>query len=157
MNPKRGVEVRLRRSRLHRNGQPLDDLRSSVAGHVAAHDEVVRGVDDELHNRVLFALTQREFEWGEDGLVHANILAAVRRVPARFDLQTLLTYIMTHELIHIVRFERFQHPFQTSPADRVREEERVHALTYDILVGLEGGQMAALLEYYRTHRMPRCL
>jgi hypothetical protein len=90
-------------------------------------------------------------------LQDANILGAVRRVEGRFSLDTLLCYIMTHELIHIVRFERFQHPFLTDPEDREAEELRVHALTYDILAGVDDSGITALLDYYRTHRIPRCL
>lgn len=86
-----------------------------------------------------------------------NILAAVCRVAGKFSLDTLLCYILTHELIHIVRFERFQHPFLTDPEGREAEEQRVHRLTYDILSGLDDRSMTALLDYYRTHRMPRCL
>ena len=89
-------------------------------------------------------------------LQDANILHAVRRENQRFGLETLFFYIMTHELIHIVRFERFQHPFLTDPAGREAEEERVHTLTYDILSVLDDPRMTALLDYYRTHRMPRC-
>lgn len=90
-------------------------------------------------------------------LQDSNILEAVRRVDGRFSLDTLLCYIMTHELIHIVRFERFQHPFLTDPKGRQAEELTVHGLTYDILSSLDDLGMAALLDYYRTHRMPRCL
>ncbi len=90
-------------------------------------------------------------------LQDANIIEAVHRVNGRFSLDTLLCYIMTHELIHIVRFERFQHPFLTDPHDREAEELRVHALTYDILAGLEDPGMTSLLDYYQTHRIPRCL
>ena len=86
-----------------------------------------------------------------------NILDAVRRVDGQFGLDTLLCYIMTHELIHIVRFERFQHPFLTDPGGREAEELRVHSLTFDILSTLEEPSMMALLEYYQTHRIPRCL
>ncbi len=86
-----------------------------------------------------------------------NILAAVGKARGRFDLNTLLCYIMTHELIHIVRFERFLHPFLTDPRARLTEEQRVHGLTFDILSGLEDPAMRSLLGYYRTHRIPRCL
>ncbi len=90
-------------------------------------------------------------------LQDANIIGAVRRVVGRFTLDALLCYILTHELIHIVRFERFQHPFLTDPDGRDAEEQRVHTITYDILSSLDDPHMASLLEYYRTHRIPRCL
>jgi hypothetical protein len=86
-----------------------------------------------------------------------SILAAVERAAGEFPLATLLLYIMTHELIHIVRFERFQHPFQTDPARRDEEEQRVHAITADVLRRLDDVPMRALLGYYREHRIPRCL
>jgi len=86
-----------------------------------------------------------------------QILLALSRPEVTFDLETLLLYIMTHELIHIVRFERFWHPFVTEPDAREIEERKVHQITHDLLVGSENPRMASLLSYYRTHRMPRCL
>jgi hypothetical protein len=90
-------------------------------------------------------------------LQDGDILSAMARPGVPFPLQSLLLYIMTHELIHIVRFEQFRHPFVTDPADREAEEARVHRLTYDLLAGHEDPGLSALLSYYRTHRMPRCL
>ena len=85
-----------------------------------------------------------------------NILEATARAGSGFDLPTLLLYIMTHELIHIVRFERFQHPFVTDPASRDAEEQRVHGLTYELLAAYDDPRMRRLLDYYRHHRIPRC-
>jgi hypothetical protein len=64
---------------------------------------------------------------------------------------------MTHELIHIVRFEQFRHPFVTAPDARAAEEYRVHAITHDVLAPLGDPALAQLLAYYEEHRMPRCL
>lgn len=86
-----------------------------------------------------------------------KILEALERPEAAFDLGTLLRYIMTHELIHIVRFERFQHPFLTDSHLREAEEQHVHSLTYDLLGRREDPAMEQLLSFYRTHRIPRCL
>ena len=90
-------------------------------------------------------------------LQDTNIMSGVDRAAGAFPLPTLLLYIMTHELIHIVRFDQFQHPFVTDPAARELEEQRVHKITYEILSRRTDGPMAALLDYYRTHRIPRCL
>ncbi|MDY0000765.1 MAG: hypothetical protein RBU30_05680 [Polyangia bacterium] len=89
-------------------------------------------------------------------LQDASILEALERQGVPFCLETLLRYIMTHELIHIVRFEQFRHPFLTDPGEKEAEERRVHALTYDLLERREDPKMASLLGFYRTHRMPRC-
>ena len=86
-----------------------------------------------------------------------QILAAVHPEGTPFGLQPLLLYIFTHELIHIVRFEQFEHPFVTEPEGRQAEERAVHQVTYDLLSGVEDPEIEALLDYYRTHRMPRCL
>lgn len=43
------------------------------------------------------------------------------------------TYIVTHELIHVVRFAKFVQHFQTTETERVAEERRVHALTHRML------------------------
>jgi hypothetical protein len=49
-------------------------------------------------------------------------------------------YIVTHELIHIVRFCKFLQHFDASPEEKLTEEKRVFDKTYQILssVRLEG-------------------
>lgn len=48
-------------------------------------------------------------------------------------LLPLTTYIVVHELIHVVRFARFLHSFSSTPAEQDAEERRVHMLTYQLL------------------------
>ena len=52
-------------------------------------------------------------------------------------LLSLLSYILTHELVHIVRFSQFAAGFQVSAAERAREEARVDTLTRQILAPLD--------------------
>jgi hypothetical protein len=52
------------------------------------------------------------------------------------DLWTLVLFILTHELIHIVRFRRFSVDFHAPEVEREREEKLVHAITRDILAGV---------------------
>lgn len=85
-----------------------------------------------------------------------GILRTVERRDVPFDLDALLLYIMTHELIHIVRFERFQTPFDVDDRARQREEEAVHKLTYEVLRPLKDRKVESLLMHYESHRMPRC-
>jgi len=49
------------------------------------------------------------------------------------ELRALLLYVMTHELIHIVRFESFQVHYEAVGPEREREERTVHRLTEDVL------------------------
>lgn len=48
-------------------------------------------------------------------------------------LYPLVLYVVTHELIHIVRFSRFLQSFEAYPLDREQEEARVHQITRRIL------------------------
>lgn len=48
-------------------------------------------------------------------------------------LLPLATYIMTHELIHVIRFSRFLQRFQTDSSECDREEQRVHSETHHLL------------------------
>jgi hypothetical protein len=60
----------------------------------------------------------------------------IRRALARDDDIALLPlglYIMTHELIHVIRFTRFLQSFSSSEVEREAEEGRVHAQTFDLL------------------------
>lgn len=45
----------------------------------------------------------------------------------------LTAYIVTHELIHVVRFAKFLQRFDSTAAEQDAEEKRVHALTYNLL------------------------
>ncbi len=45
----------------------------------------------------------------------------------------LTAYIVTHELIHVVRFAKFVQRFDSTAAEQNAEEKRVHALTYNLL------------------------
>jgi hypothetical protein len=45
----------------------------------------------------------------------------------------LTAYIVTHELIHVVRFAKFLQRFDSTATEQEIEEKRVHALTYDLL------------------------
>ena len=64
-----------------------------------------------------------------------HILRALLRANLQ-DLWTLALYIMTHELIHIVRFRRRQAEFFSSVAEREKEERVVHGITQEILADI---------------------
>ena len=62
------------------------------------------------------------------------------------ELMPLLTYIMTHELVHIARFGRFQ--YNPLFEDRAEEELRVHRISSEILKGLNMSGMIATLSHF---------
>ncbi len=84
-----------------------------------------------------------------------NILKALA---CRRDLKLfpLLCYILTHELVHIVRFSRFEARFETTDADKRREENRVHHLTWKILAPLNSLDLGPVIEYHRQHWQGGC-
>lgn len=49
------------------------------------------------------------------------------------ELSSLLVYIITHELVHVVRFQRAEESFLAGRASREQEEEQVHRITLGLL------------------------
>lgn len=49
------------------------------------------------------------------------------------DLESLLTWVLTHEYVHLVRFSRGHHPYRACRRRRRAEEQRVDALTVEII------------------------
>jgi hypothetical protein len=76
-----------------------------------------------------------------------NILLALLR-SKEYDLWTLGLFILTHEMIHIVRFRKFGVDFFASVDDRDREERVVHGITREILSG--AANAADLLRLYEN-------
>ena len=61
-------------------------------------------------------------------------------------------YIITHELIHIVRFSKFLQNFMASTDERHAEEVRVHDKTHEILKPVRIPDMAAVFAFYARWR-----
>jgi hypothetical protein len=81
-----------------------------------------------------------------------RILNALRR-DSSLTLLSLLVYIFTHELVHIVRFCNFFQRFDISGQGKEKEERLVHATTYEILKDSSLPKMEYLLESYKRHRL----
>lgn len=80
-----------------------------------------------------------------------TIVEALRRHP-HLSLLAFAVYIITHELIHIVRFSRFLQGFDASPAERLAEEKRVHDRTHEILIPVRLPGMPEVLDFYKDWR-----
>lgn len=81
-----------------------------------------------------------------------EILKAMRR-DQNLELLSLLVYIFTHELVHIVRFSNFLQRFDVSKCDREMEEKVVHSTTHQILRGLSLPKLDYVLSSYQSHGM----
>jgi hypothetical protein len=81
-----------------------------------------------------------------------HIIDALRR-DKNLKLLSLLVYIFTHELVHIVRFCNFFQRFEVSGMGKEREERLVHEITYKILQRICLPSMDYILESYSRHRL----
>lgn len=81
------------------------------------------------------------------------ILRAVAGEPG-LTLEPLLTYILTHELIHVARFVRFMKLFTLADEDRDAEEEVVHRETFRLLRKITVPGLDLVLNLYENHRLP---
>ncbi len=79
-----------------------------------------------------------------------NIIDTVES-QSQLELLPLLIYVVTHELVHVVRFSRFHQLFEVTPAEKAREERRVHQLTETILRPLSRLDLGQVCDYYREH------
>lgn len=79
-----------------------------------------------------------------------NILRTLAE-QSTFCLLPLLIYVVTHELVHVVRFGHFQQLFEVSEVEKALEESRVHHLTETILNPLKVPQMDEISQYYKQH------
>jgi len=68
-------------------------------------------------------------------------------------LLPLLTYVFTHELIHMVRFSNFLQRFEVSGMKKEREEKQVHGITYEILTSHALPGIDYVLGAYQGHRV----
>ena len=81
-----------------------------------------------------------------------QILKALKR-DKKLSLLPLLTYIFTHELVHIVRFCNFLKSFDASGKEKDKEEKMVHSTTFKILENLSLPRLDYILDSYLDHRI----
>jgi hypothetical protein len=82
-----------------------------------------------------------------------SILSVIRKSPA-IKLYPFALYIITHELIHIVRFSDFLQNFNASDEEMLAEEARVHKNTHTVLKSVRLYGLSTVLKYYDKWRIP---
>lgn len=80
-----------------------------------------------------------------------TVLSTLEKEP-ELSLLAFCLYVITHELIHIVRFSKFLQNFEASADEKLAEEKRVHAITHQILSEVPMPELAPVLAYYRQWR-----
>ncbi|MBW2030399.1 MAG: hypothetical protein JRH06_10375 [Deltaproteobacteria bacterium] len=81
-----------------------------------------------------------------------QILRAVKR-DRNVSLLSLMVYVFTHELVHIVRFCNFYQRFDVKGIGKEEEERIVHGTTFDILKDSSLPSMNYILDSYSGHRI----
>jgi len=76
-----------------------------------------------------------------------TILATLDKFPG-LRLFAFSVYIVTHELIHVIRFTKFLQAFEASPEEKMEEEARVHERTREILEPVPIPGMDAVFDFY---------
>jgi hypothetical protein len=99
-----------------------------------------------------FDSQKRERDFYSICLQDHQILKALWRDEA-LALLPLLVYVLTHELIHIVRFGNFSQRFEVSEKDREKEERVVHSATFEVLGKLSLPKLDHVLTSYRGYRI----
>jgi len=61
-----------------------------------------------------------------------------------------ILYIITHELIHVVRFSNFSQNFEASPEEKLAEETRVHKHTNKMLFKQNFQGMSDVISFYHN-------
>ncbi|NVM22163.1 MAG: hypothetical protein HWN68_10340 [Desulfobacterales bacterium] len=82
-----------------------------------------------------------------------SILSTLNEFP-ELRLFPFAVYIVTHELIHVIRFTKFLQAFDASPQEKMDEEARVHEKTIAILKPARMAGMEAVFEFYRAWQEP---
>ncbi len=82
-----------------------------------------------------------------------SILAVISNFNA-IKLCPFTLYIITHELIHIVRFSEFLQNFNASNEEKLAEETRVHSNTHEILKSVKLPGLSNVLKFYYKWRVP---
>jgi hypothetical protein len=91
---------------------------------------------------------QQGFHFYRVCLQDNRILDAIQRGSSFIKLVPLMLYIATHELVHILRFERGECDFDMPLEERTREETRVEAITRSILSPMAGHELNLVLDCF---------
>lgn len=85
--------------------------------------------------------------------LHDPLILKVLERDRNLSLLSLLVYVFTHELVHIVRFCNFFQRFDAHEKEIIREEKVVHRTTFEILRKLSLPNLDYVLDSYQNHRV----
>lgn len=77
-----------------------------------------------------------------------RIVNAVNRSTPFIKLAPLLLYIAAHELVHVIRFTNGESDFDAPLEEKIREEEKVHSITRDMLKPIAANDLELVLDCF---------
>ncbi len=77
-----------------------------------------------------------------------RILDAVERASSFIKLRPLMLYIAAHELVHVIRFDEGAIDFDAPREEKLREEEKVHEITREMLAPASHPDLSLVLECF---------
>jgi hypothetical protein len=80
-----------------------------------------------------------------------SILEALERHPD-LGMYPFLVYIICHELVHVLRFQRFEQHFHVPDDQKQQEEIRVHQITHEILSRQQIRAIEPVFAFYENWR-----
>ena len=99
------------------------------------------------------SLSSSEYDFYKICLQDHTILSALKKFP-ELRLLPFTLYIVTHELIHVIRFAKFLQAFDASEKEKIIEEARVHQKTQSILRSAQIPGMVAVFDFYKAWQEP---
>ncbi len=86
--------------------------------------------------------------------IQDHTILATLKARADIQLHPFALYVVTHELVHIVRFSRFLQHFNANEEEKLAEEHRVHRITHDILDPVKTSGLDRVLDFYGRWHTP---
>lgn len=130
------------------------DIRT-VAG--LSPEEIVHGPFAQIiryvGRRTKTSLGSSEFDFYKICLQDHSILSTLDEFH-RVHLFPFVVYVVTHELIHVIRFTKFLQAFEASSEEKIEEEARVHERTRTILEPAPISGMEAVFDFYEAWQGP---
>ena len=122
-----------------------------------APDEVVHGPFAQIiryvGRKTETSLSSSEYDFYKICLQDHTILSALKKFPG-LRLFPFTVYIVTHELIHVIRFTKFLQAFDASATEKIMEEARVHEQTQTILRPAQISGMGPVFDFYGAWQGP---
>jgi hypothetical protein len=141
------------------SGRESERIRYEVKTLRDLHPGEVR--DDALAHLVCYECVRRvgahvvqQYELYRICLQDHRLLEVARALPRPFDLRALLLYVLTHELVHVVRFAQKLQRIDLPVDERAIEEAVVERTTWRILASVRAYPMERLRELLAPSAWP---